>query len=74
MNPMNNEIVTIDQISSEQNHHVDNQQDENSAQNDIKSQEVVNTIKTKKKTPMTPTPLYFSLFSFSIIILYKMFS
>ena len=64
---MNNEIITIDYISSERNSHVDNQQ------NDFESQEVVNRIKTKKKTSMTPTPLYFYFFSFSIIIIYKMF-
>jgi hypothetical protein len=50
---MNNHI---DQISSEQHSHIDNQQ------NDIKSKE----IKQIKKSPMNPTPLYVYLFSLSI--------
>jgi hypothetical protein len=64
----NNNTIQIDQISSEQNPHVDNQQGENSTQNHIKSKEVVNGINKIKKTPMTPTRLYVSFFSFSIII------
>ncbi len=63
---MNNDTIQIDQISSEQHLHVDNQQDKNSTQNDIKSNEVVNGISKRKKTPMTPTPLYVSFFSLSI--------
>jgi hypothetical protein len=62
VDPMNNESITIDHIYSEQNHHVDNQQ------NDIKSKEVVSRIQAKKKTPMTPTRLYVSYLTFSIII------
>jgi hypothetical protein len=73
VNPMNNDIIPVDYISSEQNPHVDNQQGENSTRNYIKSQEFVNRKETMKKTPMTPTPLYFSFFSFSVIIIYKMF-
>jgi hypothetical protein len=64
----NNNTIQIDQISSEQNPHVNNQQGENSTQNHIKSKEVVNGINKIKKTPMTPTRLYVSFFSFSIII------
>jgi GTP-dependent phosphoenolpyruvate carboxykinase len=60
---MNNHI---DQISSEQHHHIDNQQNENSTQNDTKSKEIATGIKQIKKSPMTPTPLYVYFFSFSI--------
>ncbi len=44
-------------ISSEQHHHIDNQQDENSKE-----------IDKMKKSSMTPTPLYVSFFYFPIII------
>jgi hypothetical protein len=66
--PMNNEIIPIDQISSEQNLHIDNQQDQNSTQNDTKSKEIGSGIQQAKQSPMNPTPLYVSFFSFSIII------
>jgi len=56
--PMNNEIHSIDQISSEQNLRIDNQQDQNSTQNDTKSKEIDSGIKQRKKSPMNPTPLY----------------
>jgi hypothetical protein len=52
----------VDHISSEHHPHEDNQQDDNSTQNKIKSEQVINKI--KKKSPMTPTPLYISFFSF----------
>jgi hypothetical protein len=55
---MNNEIISIDHISSEQHLHVDNQI------NDIKSKE----IEQRKKSSMIPTPLYVSFFYFLIII------
>ncbi len=65
---MNNNIVPIDQISSEQHLHIDNQQDQNSTQNDTKSKEIGSGIKQAKKSPMNPTPLYVSFLSFSILI------
>jgi hypothetical protein len=55
VDPMNNGTISVDHISSE-----DNQQDENSTQNNIKLKE----INKMKKSPMTPTPLYVSFFSF----------
>jgi len=58
--------IHIDQIFSEQHHHIDNQQNQNSTQNDTKSKEINNKIKQIKKSPMTPTPLYVYLFSLSI--------
>ena len=64
--PMNNEIISIDQISSEQNLHIDNQQDQNATQNDTKSKEIGSGIQQRKQSPMNPTPLYVSFFSFSI--------
>lgn len=67
-NTMNNNIVSIDQIFSEQHLHIDNQQDQNLTQNETKSEEVINGINEMKKSPMTPTRLYVSFFSFSIII------
>jgi hypothetical protein len=67
-NRMNHEIISIDQISSEQNLHIDNQQDQNSTQNNTKSKEMGSRIKQRKKPPMNPTPLYVSFLSFSIII------
>jgi hypothetical protein len=57
-NRMNHEIISIDQISSEQNLHIDNQQDQNSTQNNTKSKEMGSRIKQRKKPPMNPTPLY----------------
>ncbi len=60
---MNNEIHSIDQISSEQHLHIDNQQDQNSTQNDTKTTEMGSGIKQRKKSPMNPTPLYI-FFSF----------
>jgi hypothetical protein len=68
LDPMNNDTIQIDQISSEQHHHIDNQQNENSTQNDTKSKEVGNGIKKMKKSPTTSTSLYVSFFYFSIII------
>jgi hypothetical protein len=67
-NTMNNNIIPIDQISSEQHLHIDNQQDHNSTKYDTKSKEVINRINEMKKSPMASTPLYVSFFSFSIII------
>jgi hypothetical protein len=51
---INNEIISIDQISSEQNLQIDNQQDEKSNEID--------------DSTMTTELLYVSFFSFSIII------
>jgi hypothetical protein len=65
---INNDIITIDRTSSEQNPHVDNQQGENSTQNHIQSKEIINGNNKIKKTPMTPTRLYVSFISFSLII------
>jgi GTP-dependent phosphoenolpyruvate carboxykinase len=65
---INNNIIPIDQISSEQHIHIDNQQDQNSTQNDTNSKEIGNEIKQMKKSPMTPTPLYVPFFSLLIII------
>jgi hypothetical protein len=65
LDTMNNHI---DQISSEQHLHIDNQQDQNSTQNDTKSKEIGSGIKQRKESPMNPTPLYVSFLSFSIII------
>jgi hypothetical protein len=59
---INNNIIPIDQISSEQHIQSDNQQGENSAQNGIKSKEFANGINKIMKTPMTPTRLYVSFF------------
>jgi hypothetical protein len=67
-NTMNNNIIPIDQISSEQHLHIDNQQDQNSTKYDTKSKEVINRINEMKKSPMASTLLYVSFFSFSIII------
>jgi hypothetical protein len=61
---MHNDAIPIDQISSEQHSHIDNQQDQNSAQNDTKPRKIVSDIKQTKTTPMNPTPLYASFFSF----------
>ncbi len=65
LDTMNNHI---DQISSEQHLHIDNQQDQNSTQNYTKLKEIGSGIKLRKKSPMNPTPLYVSFLSFSIII------
>jgi GTP-dependent phosphoenolpyruvate carboxykinase len=65
---MNNQIIPIDQISSQQHLHVDNQKNQNSTQNYIKLKEVNSEIKQMKKSPMNPTPLYVSFFYLSIII------
>ncbi len=65
---MNNGIIPIDHISSEQHLHVDNQQNENSIQSDIKLKEIGSGIKLTNESPMTPTNLYDSFFYFSIII------
>jgi hypothetical protein len=64
---MNNEIIPIYHISSEQHLHVHNQINENSTQNYIKL-ETDSGINEMKKYPMNPTPLYVSFFYFSIII------
>jgi hypothetical protein len=61
---MNNQIITIDQISSQQHLHVDNQKNQNSTQNYIKLKEIDSEIKQMKKSPMNPTPLYVSFFLF----------
>ncbi len=58
IDPINNHIISDGHISSEQHPHIDNQQ----GQNNINSKEVVNGINRRKKYPMTPTPLYVSLF------------
>ncbi len=63
VDPMNTGTISVDHTSSEQHPTVDNQQGQNSTQNDTKSKEVVNVINKMKKSPMTPTPLYVSLFS-----------
>ncbi len=65
-NTINNNIITIDQLSSQQYSHVDNHQGENSTQDDTKSKEVDNEIKKINKSPMNPTPLYVYFFSLSI--------
>ncbi len=52
---INNEIISIDQISSEQNLQIDNQQDE-------KSKEIIDEINESTEL------LYVSFFSFSINI------
>ncbi len=58
VDPMNNnDTIQIDQIPSKQRDHIYNQQDEESQE-----------IKQRKKSSTTPTPLYVSLFYFSIII------
>jgi hypothetical protein len=62
---MNNDTISIDQISSEQHPHIDNQQDQNLTQNGTKLREIESEIKQAKKTPMTPTYLYASFFFFS---------
>ncbi len=69
---MNHEIISIDQISSQQNLYIDNQQDQNSTQNDTKSKEMGSAIKQRKKSPMNPTPLYI-FFSFLFQSLLKYF-
>jgi hypothetical protein len=57
VDPMNNHTIQIDHIFAEQHSHIDNQQDEKSKE-----------INEMKKSPMNPTRLYVSFFSFSIII------
>jgi hypothetical protein len=57
VDPMNHNTIQIDQISPKQHHHIDNEQDEKSKE-----------INKMKKSPMNPTLLYVSFFSFSIII------
>jgi GTP-dependent phosphoenolpyruvate carboxykinase len=60
---MNNQI---DQITSEQHLHIDNQQDQNSTLNYFKSKQIINKTKKIKKSPMNPTLLYVYFFSFAI--------
>jgi hypothetical protein len=64
-NTTDDNIIQIDQISSEQHLHIDNQLDQNSTLNNTKSKEVDNGIKQRKKSSMIPTPLYVFFFSFS---------
>jgi hypothetical protein len=64
MDRLDNDLIQIDQISSEQNLPIDDQQDQNAIQNNIKSKE----INEPKKTSMIPTALYSFFFSFLIII------
>ncbi len=64
MDRLDNDLIQIDQVSSEQNLPIADQQNQNSIQNNIKSKE----INEAKKTSMIPTALYSSFFSFSIII------
>ncbi len=54
---INNNIIPIDQISSEQYLHIDNQQDQNSTQNDTQSKEIINRINEMKESPVIPTRL-----------------
>jgi hypothetical protein len=64
--PMNNNVISIDQISSEQYPPVDNQQDQNLTQNGTEPREIDSGIKQAKKAPtMNPTRLYASFFFFS---------
>ena len=48
----------------EQHPHVDDDQHENSIQNQSNAAESANVTEKKKKSPMTPTPLYIIFFSF----------
>jgi len=62
-NSLNNVAITIEHSLAEQHPQIDNQQCENSTQNQLNPQNVVNIIKQAKRTPMIPTPLYIFLFS-----------
>ncbi len=65
---MNNGIIPINHISSEQHLHVDNQKNENLTQNDTQSKEIGSGINEMKESSMAPTRLYVPFLSFSIII------
>ncbi len=66
---MNNDIVPIDQISSEQHHHIDNQQDQSLTEIGLKLKGIGIRVKETNTAPMNPTPLYLLfIFFFSLII------
>lgn len=71
MNENSMEDGTIRHIHSftEQQPHIDNEQHENLTQNQPSLTTFVNVNEKMKNLPMTPTALYISFFSFSIIII-----
>ena len=60
---MNNDGLSLVNSSAEQHPYIDNQQDENTAQNEIPLKRIVNVINKVKNPPRIPTPLY-KTFSF----------
>jgi hypothetical protein len=60
---MNNDGISLRNSSAEQHPYVDNQQDENTAQNEIPLKRIVNVINKVKHSPRIPTPLYKTFFS-----------
>jgi hypothetical protein len=63
----NNGTNSVDHSSVEQNLNLDNYRGENSMQKHTNAKEIVKEIKITKKTPMNPTPLYVSHFSFQLL-------
>jgi hypothetical protein len=60
VDPMNNDIIQIDRIASEQRLYDNNQLDQNSTQNHIKSKKLSNINSEMKRSSTT---LYVSFFS-----------
>ncbi len=55
---MHNGDISVENLTDEQNSHVNNQEVENSRQNQSNSEQIASIINIKLKTPMNPTPLY----------------
>ena len=61
---MKKDATSAEYSSVEQHPNVDNQRQENSMDNHINSEEIVSTVDRMEQTPMTPSTLYISFFSF----------
>jgi GTP-dependent phosphoenolpyruvate carboxykinase len=61
---MKKDATSAEYSSVEQHLNVDNQQEENSMDNHTNSEEIVSIVNKVEKTPMTPSTLYISFFSF----------
>lgn len=61
---INNVVISVGHLLTEQHSHINNQQDRSLTENQFNSESTTNITSRKGMSPMNPTPLYNSFFSY----------